>query len=357
MSEQSTSAKPSLGRLVPRHERRTAPAATDLIRTGELQPGQTLPLVVQPAVPDLDAASWVRANTDWIGRKVTEHGGVLFRDFGLDGPAAFEAIARLIAPALVDYVEGSSPRIMVTDKVYTSTEYPPEFFVSMHSELSYAHRWPSKIFFFCDVEPEEGGETPIADNRKVLEALSPSVRERFLERGVRYTRNLHGGRGAGLSWQTVFETDDRAVVERYCEEGSIEYRWTGEDGLRTSQTRPAAIRHPATRDLLWFNQVDQWHPSNLEPDVAKALLATTAEEDLPINGYFGDGSALDPADLDEVRAVYRQVMVRFPWRKGDLLVLDNMLVAHGRMPFAGKRRVVVTMGDPVAIGDVDAVPA
>lgn len=356
MADHTTREKPSLGRLVPRHERRTAPAVSELVSTSEITPGETLPLVVRPAVPDLDSSSWVQANTEWIGRRVIEHGGVLLRDFGLEGPADFEEIARLIAPSLVDYVEGSSPRIMVTNKVYTSTEYPPEFFVSMHSELSYAHRWPSKIFFFCDVEPEVGGATPIADNRKVLEALSPGIREKFMVRGVRYTRNVHGGQGAGLSWQTVFETDDRSTVEQYCEEGGIDYRWTEDGGLRTSQTRPAAIRHPVTKDLLWFNQVDQWHPSNLDPEVAEALLATVGEENLPINAYFGDGSPLDPADLDEVRDVYRRILVHFPWRKGDLLILDNMLVAHGRMPYSGKRRVVVTMGDPVAIEDVEAIP-
>ena len=34
-----------------------------------------------------------------------------------------------------------------TDKagVYTSTEYPPEFFISLHNELSYSTRWPSRL--------------------------------------------------------------------------------------------------------------------------------------------------------------------------------------------------------------------
>jgi alpha-ketoglutarate-dependent taurine dioxygenase len=324
----------------------------ELVKTGYLQPGETLPLVVEPAGADLDPIGWAQSNRDFIERELLQHGAILFRGFGLNSAAVFERFALSVIPGFLHYVEGSSPRIMQADGVYTSTEYPPEYFISMHNELSYAHRWPGKIFFYCVTAPPVGGETPIADSRKVFEKLSPALRQRFLEKGVKYTRNLHGSRGAGLSWQTVFETEDREAVEAYCREGGIDFSWNAEGGLRTSQLRPAVIRHPKTGDLLWFNQVDQWHPTNLEPEVAAALLATTREEDLPINAYFGDGAPLDPAELDEVRRAFRETLVAFPWQQGDLLLVDNMRVAHGRMPFEGPRKILVTMGAPVSLQDV-----
>ncbi len=327
-------------------------SSEELIKTDYLVPGETLPLVVEPAGADLDPIGWAKNNREFIERELLQHGAILFRGFGLATAALFEQFALSVIPGFLHYIEGSSPRIMQADGVYTSTEYPPEYFISMHNELSYAHRWPSKIFFYCVTAPPVGGETPIADSRKIFEKLSPELRQRFLEKGVKYTRNLHGSRGAGLSWQTVFETEDREAVEAYCREGDIEFSWTDKGGLRTSQLRPAVIRHPKTGDLLWFNQVDQWHPSNLEPEVAKALLATTGEEDLPINAYFGDGAPLDPAELDEVRRAFRETLVAFPWRQGDLLLVDNMRVAHGRMPFEGPRKILVTMGAPVSLQDI-----
>ncbi len=74
-----------------------------------------------------------------------------------------------------------------------------------------------------------------------------------------------------------------------------------------------------------------------------ALLAAVGEENLPRNAYFGDGSPIPDADLDAVRAAYAAETIAFPWQAGDILVLDNVLAAHGRRPFQGTRKIVVGM--------------
>jgi amino acid adenylation domain-containing protein len=332
-------------------KRRTV-SAEGAVRTSALPNGKKLPLVVEPASGDVDFVAWAGKSLGFIEEKLLEHGGILFRGFGLRSLADFDRATATLCPERVNYFEGSSPRVVLGDNVYTSTEYPPELFVSLHNELSYAHKWPRKILFFCAVEPQVGGETPIADSREIFAQIDPAVRERFLEKGVRYMRNLHGSRGAGLSWQTVFETADRAAVESYCREGAIEHRWREDGGLWTSQDRPAAVRHPQTGEWLWFNQVHQFHPSNLGEEAAQVLLAVSGESGLPINASYADGAPLEPAALQEVRNAYDRAMVRFPWREGDLLLLDNMLAAHGRMPFSGPRRIAVAMGETVRLEDV-----
>jgi alpha-ketoglutarate-dependent taurine dioxygenase len=335
--------------------RRTGVAldAREMIRSRPLLEGSRLPLLVEPAAPDLDLLDWARGNLDFIERQLLDHGGILLRGFKVPSTERFYELAAIVCPELVNYMEGSSPRINLRDKVYTSTEYPPELFVSLHNELSYAHKWPRKIFFHCVTMPQEGGETPIADSRKIFELIEPEVRDRFLRKGVMYTRNLHGGRGAGLSWQTVFETDDRSVVEEYCREGGIDFTWKSDGGLQTRQVRPAVVRHPKTGETIWFSQVHQFHPSNLGDRDAQALLSSTSEEDLPINGFYGDGSPLEEEALAQIRAAYDQAMVKFPWQKGDVMILDNMLTAHGRMPFSGPRRIVVAMGETVRLKDLE----
>lgn len=339
--------RPTLERLKSVRRREVSLPGEEVVRDRPLYDHTPLPLLIEPAAADLDLVGWAAARRDLLAERLLAHGGLLFRGFDRTSVEEFYRFAATVCDQLVNYVEGSSQRVGVRDKVYTSTEYPPELFVSLHNELSYAHRWPQKILFYCASPPKRGGETPIADSRRVFDLVPPAVRERFASRGVRYLRNLHGGRGAGLSWQQVFETDDRAVVEEYCRRGGIDFRWRSDGGLSTSQVRPAIVRHPKTGEPLWFNQVHQFHPSNLGEKEAAALLATTREEDLPIHGAFGDGSPLDREALAAVRDAYDQAMVTFPWQQGDLLLLDNMRVAHGRMPFSGPRKILVAMGDPV----------
>jgi hypothetical protein len=125
----------------------------------------------------------------------------------------------------------------------------------------------------------------------------------------------------------------------------IDFEWTQDGGLRTRQVRPATVVHPETGQRVWFNQADQWHPSNLGP---LGLGAATREEDLPINACYGDSTRLEAEALEEIRAVYRRSMITFAWQAGDVLLIDNMLTAHGRMPFVGPRKILVAMSGAVS---------
>ena len=156
-----------------------------------------------------------------------------------------------------------------------------------------------------------------------------------------YVRNY--GTGLDLPWQDVFQTTRKPEVEAYCRSAQIEFEWIGEDQLRTRQRCQVSARHPRTGDLVWFNQAHLFHVSRLPAEVRDWLLSSTAEEDLPRNVYFADGSPIDPAMLDEICKIYHQQALCFSWRAGDILLIDNMLTAHGRKPFSGSRRVVVGM--------------
>jgi alpha-ketoglutarate-dependent taurine dioxygenase len=47
--------------------------------------------------------------------------------------------------------------------------------------------------------------------------------------------------------------------------------------------------------------------------------------------------------------------VRFQWQKGDMVTLDNMLVAHARDPFVGPRRILVALGDLITAEQLDHI--
>jgi alpha-ketoglutarate-dependent taurine dioxygenase len=198
---------------------------------------------------------------------------------------------------------------------------------------------------FCCLQPaSEGGETPIADSRVILDHLSAETLEAFERRDIRYVRNMHGGDGHGLSWQAAFQMTDRESVARYCRQAQIEHHWTSDGGLTTAQIRPAIRRHPVSGERVWFNQAHQWHSSNFGSDVSAALEHHPDGNTLPLSVTFGDGAPLPASMLAEIRSAITVASVTFPWIKGDMLLLDNMLVAHGRNPFRGPRRVLVALG-------------
>jgi alpha-ketoglutarate-dependent taurine dioxygenase len=305
---------------------------------------EPLPYVVQNAGAT-DFADWYRANREEVETRLLRHGAVLFRGFGIASQELLQhAVSSLGAPML-NYVDGNSPRRKLGSGVYTSTEYPPEFFISLHNELSYSNRWPSRVFFCCVTAPGEGGETPLADSRAILERLPDAVREVFVTKQVKYIRNMHGGRGFGPSWQKTFETERREDVEAYCRETGTDYRWNADGSLTVTQVRPATAIHPKTGQEVWFNQADQFHPSTHPQPIYESMLALyDGREDLmPQTATFGDDTPMDKAVLDEVRRTVSEEMRVFTWQQGDLLMVDNMLVAHGRKPFKPPRTILVAM--------------
>jgi alpha-ketoglutarate-dependent taurine dioxygenase len=307
--------------------------------------GGSLPLLFEPGLQEVDLAVWAADNRPRIEEDLLRHGGLLFRGFNIEGPARLEALIRAISASALEYKERSSPRSTVEGKIYTSTDYPPDYPIFLHNENSYQSTWPLKIFFLCQQPAEEGGETPIADCRRIFARIDPAVRDRFVEKGWMYVRNF--GDGFGLDWRTVFQTDDKAAVEAHCRANGIEAEWKPGDRLRTRAVRPAVTKHPKTGEPMWFNHATFFHVSTLEPSVREALLEEFAEDELPTNTYYGDGAPIEPETLDHLLALYRQEMLSFPWEKGDVLLLDNMMVAHGRAPYRGSRKILVGMAEPI----------
>jgi hypothetical protein len=317
-----------------------------LVKEYFLEEGPSLPLVVETAAENLNLVSWAASNRDWIRERIDRHGGVLFRGFDPKSVEAFESFIEAAAGEPLRYSERSSPRSQVSGRIYTSTDYPPQYPIFLHNEQSYNLRFPAVISFFCVVSAEKGGETPIADTRKVFQRIDPEIRQRFIDRGYRYVRNF--GDGFGLTWQEAFQTDDAARVEQYCRDNGIDLEWKDAGRrLRTSQVRSVAARNPRTGELSWFNHLTFFHVSTLVSGVRDALLSEFGEEDLPNNTFYGDGAPVEAEVMDHLRAAYHAETVLFPWRQGDVLVLDNIAVAHGRQPFEGARKVVVAMADPV----------
>lgn len=322
--------------------RETTPSSTIVFKP--LDKTQQLPLLIEPV---LHQGSWQASGHDIIHvieQNLDIFGGVLLRGFSGTTDQGFKEFARSFGYDLLSYDYASTPRTEVDGGVYTSTEYPAHQVIPLHNEQAYTLQWPMKIWFCCVTASPEGGETPIADSRQVYQKISLDVRTRFEEKQLMYVRNY--GNGLDLPWEKAFGTDNKEDVEAFCMSNAISFEWKDDGELRTKQICPATAQHPRTREHVWFNQAHLFHISNLDPQLKETLISIVGEENLPRNVYHGDGSAIAESDLQHIRDVLEDCQIKFAWQEGDILMLDNMLAAHGRSAFSGERKVVVAMAQP-----------
>ena len=340
--------KPSLGQMAAGRRKSITLTSESLVRTGFPEVESPVHYLVEAVVEGLNLTVWAAENRGLIDESLRTHGAILFRNFAVADVDEFQSFAAAAAGSLLDYSYGSTPRSPVKDKIYTSTEYPADQSIPLHNEMSYSRSWPMKILFCSLRAATEGGETPLADSRRVFESLDPAITRTFAQKNVMYIRNY--GEHMDLPWQRVFNTTDRSEAEEFCRRAAIEFEWRDKNRLRTWQVCQGVAIHPRTTERVWFNQAHLFHVSSLEGTVGGGLLSYWGSDDLPRDARYGDGSAIESDALAEIREVYDAKSRALPWREGDVLLLDNMLVAHGRRPFKGERKVVVAMGELSAVG-------
>jgi len=305
-------------------------------------PGQYLPLIVYPDDRRLDLLGLASQHREHIRQKLFLYGGILFRGFRDVTLDTLRHLIEVLSGEPLNYMERSSPRHEIKNNIYTSTDTQPKQSIFLHNEQSYNVTWPMRIFFHCLVPAQSGGATPLTDCRRVYQRISEGTRLKF-ENGYCYSRYF--GSGLGLTWEEAFQTARRDEVEEYCKLNDISFAWEAHGGLSTRQIRPAVELHPETAEATWFNHLTFFNVATLGQAVAEALLSF-GKEQLPNNTYYADGTDIESSVLAELRAAYEAETVKFEWRKGDILVLDNMLVGHGRDPFTPPREVVVGMAEP-----------
>ncbi|MBR8843004.1 MULTISPECIES: TauD/TfdA family dioxygenase [Pseudoalteromonas] len=288
-----------------------------------------------------DPVLWASTNREAILDLLQRDAALVFRDFSLPTPEHFEAFAAAICPDLYGNY-GDLPKKEVGKKIYKSTPYPNNMKILFHNESSNTGVWPTKQFFFCEQPAAVGGATPLVDCRAVYKALPEHIKQDFSAKGLKYTRNFSAG--FDVSWQDYFKTDSLDEVKTICERLGLTFSHDADDTITTEFTT-AGVLVLSPEEVSFFNQVQLHHPFCLEPQVRAVLLELLGQDRLPRNVTFADGSVISDETMQLIAEAYESCAVRFTWQQGDVVMVDNRIIAHGRDEFDGNRKVVVAMAD------------
>ncbi len=307
----------------------------------------------EDAFPENSAfVEWCRDHRAELDRLILDHGAILLRGFPMRSAMDFDAFTHVFPPYRHGYVGGMSPRKIIKGNVLESTRLPETFKISLHSEMAYMKSYPPRIAFFCKQAALAGGETIIGSMHEFMQRLPAELKEKLEEHDVHIVRNFGpAGSTAGMdvidhpdkiAWNDAFYTDSRTEVERRCAELGMTPIWNEDGSLTLQDSTKTFTVHPQTGERFYRNNLHT-NASFDRPGFSEIAAAVRARQKRPSGMYLDNGETLSAEEAATINRVYEEIELAWPWQNGDIMVLDNLQVAHGRNASSGPREIMVAL--------------
>lgn len=345
------------------------------------QLNQNLPLITaKEDATDLNSLlDYINNHQQEIRSTLTNHGAIIIRGYEVKTPDQFQQVGLTVFPNLQHRYPGGAPRQKVAEYVWNASELPSYLPISGHTELSYSPSdKPAYILFFCPQVAASGGETPVIDMKSVLsdlpEPLSHKCSHKHLVTKLFWVSTQKSLFDVRLwrwpwfrfakSWKAVFNSSDKGLVEAKCRETGRQIEWLNSDNVIVSCPMQTISSHPITSETVWTGWfprfhiwgtcIEAWFVAKHQKKIRSWLVffilflitfLQICSEKIRLNNRqyrvldvdFEDGSNLSVWDVYYIVRSYWQNAELFSWQAGDILILDNYRMGHGRLPFTGER--------------------
>ncbi len=256
----------------------------------------------------------------YVMELLRDGGAVMLRGFAADR-AAFEDFTRRFASEFIlPMMRGARPKVEGAADAKTAHVDVGFHPMGLHQELSFTPMRPEAIWLWCEKTAGSGGETTIADGVKIYAAL-PDAHKRILE--TRRLKYVFGGPAEGVA--ELFETtlaELPATLARHAPD--LSYTRNGDqlmfNYLTSALQKTKFSGATAFLNFLLFSQTAE---ACRHPEAARVMAMMR----------FDDDEIIPPALVSEIEAIAERFTHPIKWQAGDLVMIDNRRLMHGRRGF------------------------
>ena len=284
---------------------------------------------------------WLGENKERLLEQLSRHGAILFRGLPVNSDSDFDSVIQSFGLKNFTYAESLSNAVRRnrTERVFTANEAPASVSIFLHHEMAQTPIYPSKLFFYCEQAAHSGGATPLCRSDILLQELTKQAPEfvaACLKLGVRYSNVMPNiddlESGQGRSWRSTLSTDDKSAAEDKLRKLGYQWEWLEQDSLRVTTAVLPAVRETDNGRQVFFNQL-----------IAAFRGWKDARNATEKSIRFGDDSAISEEAMAKAIQIGDELSFDMLWQSGDVVLVDNFLVMHGRRPFEGQRRVLASL--------------
>ncbi|GKA32441.1 clavaminate synthase-like protein [Tanacetum coccineum] len=190
--------------------------------------------------------------------------------------------------------------------------------------------FPSKLFFFCEEAPGSGGQTPIVLSHIIYEKMKekhPEFVAQLEEQGMTYKKMMndedHESSYTGRGWKSAYNADDKNILEEMVAELGTKLEWIGNAVKLITGPLPAIrIFDQESQHKVWFNNLS----------TGKIGVMTNDIHDQDAFVELGNGDLVPEQAKKDCLEILEEECVVIPWKKGDVMLVNNLMVLHARQP-------------------------
>ncbi|MEH2169912.1 MAG: TauD/TfdA family dioxygenase [Nostoc sp.] len=265
-------------------------------------------------INNLDNVSILELDKEEIISLFKANGILLFRGFNVNVDI-FKEFTNLLSIDFINYAGGAfSRRVINGDETLLSVnDFKSE--IKLHGEMYYQQNIPLMLWFFCANPPLEDGETTVCDGKQFFHEISSSTKELFSKKKLKFTVRI-----SQEDWQKKYQTDDLNQLEEMCQKNNTLLTVNNDKSILLEYISPAIIPSRCGKYQVFIN----------------SLLPTKQLSPKILN--FEDDSEIPEEVVSELNEIAEKITIEISWQKGDILMIDNTRILHGRRSFADDQR-------------------